>query len=397
MAGLWEEAAGGFGVGYGFDGDGLGGGAVADAVAFGVAGDFGEGGLEHGLESGDDFALGPAVVLEVLHPLEIGDRDATGIAEHVGDDEDIATSVEDAVGLWSGGAVRTFGEDAASQLGGVFAGDDAVEGAGGEDVARLLEEQGGIDGFRLFEADDAARFGDVFAEFGDIEAIGIPDRAVDIGDAGDFHPVGGEGEDRVRSDVAETLDDGAGPLNGCAEFVECIGGKKSDSMAGGAGASAGALEVERLAGDDGGNEVAGMGGIGIRHPGHGLLVGAHVRGHNIDFRADEGDHLHRETAGKALQLAGRHAARVAGDAAFSSTEGQVHERAFPGHPHGERGDFPDVHRGMVAESALGGAAGEVVLHAMAEKYLRAAIVAQNGHGDGDEPFGPFAALAQTVS
>ena len=64
--------------------------------------------VQHGFQAGDDFTFGPEVVLEVLHPLEVGNGDAAGIAEHVRDDEDIATGVEDAVRLRGGGAVGAF-------------------------------------------------------------------------------------------------------------------------------------------------------------------------------------------------------------------------------------------------------------------------------------------------
>lgn len=52
---------------------------------------------------------------------------------------------------------------------------------------------------------------------------------------------------------------------------------------------------------------------------------------------------------------------------------------------------------MVAESAFGGAAGEVVLHAMAEENLGAAIIPADGDGHGDEALGPLAAFAEILA
>ena len=165
-------------------------------------------------------------------------------------------------------------------------------------------------------------------------------------------------------------------------------------MAGGAGAAGRTLEIERLAGDDGRHEMAHVGGVGVCHPGHDLFVRAHVRRHHVGFRADERDHLHREAAGEAFEFAGGHGARITGDAALATAEGQVHQRAFPRHPHGEGGDFAEIDGRVVAQSALGGAAGEVVLHAVAEKNLGRAVIAADRHGHGDESLRPLAAFAQ---
>lgn len=62
---------------------------------------------------------------------------------------------------------------------GVFGGDDAVECAGGEDVAGPGEEIGGIDGLGTVEAGDAAGFLDVEAELAGVDALGIPEGSGD--------------------------------------------------------------------------------------------------------------------------------------------------------------------------------------------------------------------------
>ncbi len=100
-----------------------------------------EGLLEDAEEFVHDFALVPKELLQALHPLEVGDDDAAGVAEDVGDDEDVVPALEeDAVGGGRGGAIGGFGEDAAAELGGVLLGDDAFDGGGHEDIAREGEE-----------------------------------------------------------------------------------------------------------------------------------------------------------------------------------------------------------------------------------------------------------------
>ena len=75
-----------------------------------------------------------------MNPFKVADGDAAGVAENVWDDEDIVALVENGVRVGSGWAVCSFGEDAAAELCGVFAGDDAFFSGGDEDVAGLDEE-----------------------------------------------------------------------------------------------------------------------------------------------------------------------------------------------------------------------------------------------------------------
>jgi hypothetical protein len=55
----------------------------------------------------------PEEALTVLHPLEIGNGNAAGIGENIGDDEDAFVG-ENGVGDGRGRAVRAFAQDAAA-------------------------------------------------------------------------------------------------------------------------------------------------------------------------------------------------------------------------------------------------------------------------------------------
>ena len=72
------------------------------------------------LELGVDLVLLPEVLLEALHPLEVGDDDAARVREHVGQDED-ALVLEDLVGGRRGRAVRALADDPRLDLVGVLA------------------------------------------------------------------------------------------------------------------------------------------------------------------------------------------------------------------------------------------------------------------------------------
>ena len=86
-----------------------------------------------------------------------------------------------------------------------------------------------------------------------------------------------------------------------------------DAASGGFAASSRAADVHRLAGDDGGDGLAHVHGIGVHDPGHGLLVGIHVGRGNIFFRPDEFDEFRGVAARHAFEFAERHFFGIAND------------------------------------------------------------------------------------
>ena len=88
-----------------------------------------------------------------------------------------------------------------------------------------------------------------------------------------------------------------------------------------------------------------MHGVGVHDPGHDLFVGVDVGSGNIFFGANEIEQFGRVAAGHALQFAHGHRVRIADDAALGTAEGDVHDRALPGHPTGEGADFIEVNVG----------------------------------------------------
>ena len=87
-------------------------------------------------------------------------------------------------------------------------------------------------------------------------------------------------------------------------------------------------------------------------------------------------------AGHALELGHGVLARVDRDAALGAAVRHVEQRALPGHPHRERAHLVEVDVGCVAQAALGRAAREVVLHAVADVEPALAVVHAQRHGHG---------------
>jgi hypothetical protein len=129
-----------------------------------------------------------------------------------------------------------------------------------------------------------------------------------------------------------------------------------------------------------------VGRVGVHDPSHDLFVRAKVGGHDIDLLSDERDHFLRVTAGQTLELAPRQGLGVAGDAAFRPAIRKTSEGALPTHPHGQGRDLAEGDLGMVAQAALGGAEGEMVLHPVAGKDFDPPVIAPQRKRDGHRAF-----------
>src|SRR5262249_27020588 len=193
-----------------------------------------------------DLLLAPQELLNILHPFEIGDGDAAGVAEDVGDDEDIAV-FENRVGLRRGGAVGALGEDAAAQLGGVLRVDDALEGGRHQDRARCRQQLFARDALGLAELRQRLAGVDVLDKSRDVEAFRIADGAVAIADGDDLDAARDKLLARDRADVPEALDDGGGLAGVLADLLEGLQDAVDDAAAGRLAPADAAAPLDRLA------------------------------------------------------------------------------------------------------------------------------------------------------
>ena len=328
-----------------------------------------------------------------MEPLEIGNDDAAGVTEDVGDQLDVAAGFDDFVGGVGGRTVGGLSEETALELGGVFVGDDAFEGGGDEDGALELEELFVGDGLGAVEVAEDFLVVEVGEGAFEVDALGVVEGAGVVGDRDDFGAVGGEGEGGFAADVAEALDGDGGFAQRDFHIREVFFDEVGDAGAGGFAAALGAADGDGFAGDDGGGDVADVVGIGVHHPAHDFFVGADVGGGDIGVRPEEVDHFLHVAAGEVLEFGGGKLVGVDHDAALGAAVGEADERAFPAHPHGEGGDFADGDALVETDAALGGTGGEVVLDAVAFEDGDAAVVAFDGEGDGETAAGILGAVA----
>jgi len=72
---------------------------------------------------------------------------------------------------------------------------------------------------------------------------------------------------------------------------------------------------------------------------------------------------------------------IADDTAFRPTEWDVHNRALPSHPCGERFHFIGRYVGMIANPSLARSARDVVLHAVSGQDFHLAVIHLRGQGN----------------
>ena len=201
-------------------------------------------------------------------------------------------------------------------------------------------------------------------QFRNVEAVAVVDGAGGIADRNDARAGLMQQLCRNRSGIAEALH-----RNGCAfqrdvEMLACALNGVETAAAGGFVAAQRSAQADRLAGDDAGNGVALGHAVGVHDPGHGLRIGVDIGRGNVLLRADERKDRAGVAARHPLKFALRHVFRIAGDAALAAAERDVHDRALPGHPGGQRLHFVERDLRMEANAALCRAARRAVLHAI---------------------------------
>ncbi len=183
-----------------------------------------------------------------------------------------------------------------------------------------------------------------------------------------------EADGGVLRDVAEALDgsDRLGRIH--LEVLHRLADGVDDAVAGGFGAPERAAAAQGLAGDDAGGVLPDELGVLVHHPAHHLRVGADVRGGDVLARADIAPHLLHPAAAQALLLGDGEGGGVNGHAALAAAQGDIGDGALPGHPHRQGAHGVERLGGVEADAALVGAAGVVVLDAVAEEEPERAIV-----------------------
>jgi hypothetical protein len=315
-------------------------------------------------------------VLQVLHPLEVGDDDAAGVGEDVRHHQH-AVRREDLVRARRRRAVRPLHDDAAPQQVRVARVQHAVERRGDERVALEREQLLGRDAARPLEGRQGAARREVRVERVRVEAAVGGDRARRILHADDPRAEILRGARGPRADVAEPLHDDPHAVDGDPEPLSGLGQHHDDPAARRRLAPVRAAERDRLAGDRGGREPVQL-PVLVHDPRHHLRVGVDVGRGDVALRPEQVVRLVDELAGDLLELVAREQARVAVDAALRAAERHADDRGLPRHQLREGADLVEVDLGVESQAALVRAARAVVLDAVARERVDAPVRQPDG-------------------
>src|SRR6266851_7014948 len=274
------------GAGDPVDGQHIGRNAVVDLVDTRKAHHFIEGIIHHVEEALIYLALPPAETLTVLHPFEIADGYAAGVAKNIRHGED-ALGIDNRVGLPGGGAVRALAENPGLHLTCILLRDLVFNRGRYGNLARLEEHiarahlrsaAGEILKLFLLRVDPVDRLRHV-------ESLLVIKAAADVRESYDFvarfvHQVRGQG-----AHVAKALDNDSASFFLDAEFREGLIAANHHAAPGGFAPSARAAQLDGLAGHHGRGGLAEVHGVRVHDPGHGLLVCADVGGRDVLLRA----------------------------------------------------------------------------------------------------------------
>ena len=217
----------------------------------------------------------------------------------------------------------------------------------------------------------------------DVDAVRVVDAARRVGDGDHRRAFLGEELREEAPDVAEALHGDPRSAIGDVLLADRLADAVERAPRGRLEPAQRAADVERLAGDDAEHRVALVHRVRVEDPGHHGPVGADVGRRDVLLRPDLVDDLRRIAAGQLLELVARELLGVTRDPALRAAERDVHQRALPRHPHGERLDLVERDVGVVPDPALRRPARDVVRHPVSLKRLDRAVVHDDRDRDDD--------------
>src|SRR5262249_45403755 len=208
----------------------------------------------------------PEKFLQVLHPFEIGDSDAAGVGQDVGNHDD-AFFEQYAVGAGSGRAVGGLGDDPGFDAVGVGHSDLVFQRGGNQHVTIQLQYFLAGDGFGSGKAGHGPGFGLVGHDVRNVQAFAVEDSTLGIANGNDLGPKSMQQLGGDATGVAKALNGGGGAgvvdvlyVEGAADHIHAASGR-------GFVAAERAAQKDRLPGDHAGSAVAKRHAVGVHDPG----------------------------------------------------------------------------------------------------------------------------------
>merc|ERR1719192_3201224 len=236
-------------------------------------------------------------MVQVFQPLKVGDGDTAGVDVHVGDDEG-AVLLQDLVSGRCDWSVGCFSNDLGLHLVSVALVDHLLHGGRHQNISLLEHHVLPCVGLRTRKAYDGALFNPPVLKSLGVDAVGVPDGSVPLGNANAGGASPGEVPAGVEANVTKALDNVglSRPARSLTNhghevgFIDEVLKTMEHATACGAGPCVDTSLVDGLASDAGACIQVGVPngvGIGVCNPGHLPLACTHVRGGHVDARSQE--------------------------------------------------------------------------------------------------------------
>mmetsp|Transcript_19408 Transcript_19408/g.22611 ORF Transcript_19408/g.22611 Transcript_19408/m.22611 type:complete len:362 (+) Transcript_19408:230-1315(+) len=300
--------------------------------------------------------LAGADVLQVLEPLEVRDGDSAAVEDHVGDVDD-ALLFADLFAPDRGGSVGALGHDSALEVLGVELVDRPFYCRWDQHVALELQELLWVGNLKLFSMGIVLKRLVLFFPLDNvfnIKSFGTINCRVPFDDSSNNTTVLFQELGCPRSYGTESLDNECFSFNAFRKFgfgsevvvVEHLSDSVVHSKSSRFVSTVDTSVTQELASNAAFSvdvSVTVDTRVGVLHPGHRLLVRAHVGSGHIDGRANEAFlcQLQCVSSGRTLDLATRVVTRVEPDATLGTAERDVSRRQLVSHESGQSFNLGD--------------------------------------------------------
>src|SRR6185437_10800819 len=263
-------------------------------------------------------------------------------------------------------------------------------GRGNEDVAGPEENllRGQLFAFGEFWQGLSLRVNPV-VELWRVDSFFVVETTMHVGGANDLVSGLLHQKGSLRADIPKTLDDHPAALTLHAEFGDCLVAAHYQAATSGFSAPLRSTQIERLARNDSSGRLPDVHRIRIHHPSHNLFVGADVRGRHVALRAKPVRQRRGVAPGDALEFGPREFRRIADDAAFRATEGNIHYSTFPGHPGSKSAHFVQGNVRRKPDPALPRSPNGGVQHTVAGENFDLTVIERHRNVNGNFAFGIF--------
>ena len=344
----------------------------------------GEGLDHHSLQAAVHIVFIPEQLLQILHPLEVGNSHASRIRKNVRNDHDPAL-VQRGVGVGSCRTIGCFRDNARLNVIYICHRDLVLKRRRNQNVALELQDGFTRNGIGVGKTRDRASLHFVRQQLGNVQSGAIDNSAARVADRNDGSAHLGEKFGRDAPRIAESLNGNRGAVQLNTHDLACRPNHEQTAACRCFVASKRPAEKQRFASYDAGRAAAVGHAVGVHDPRHGLRIRVDIGRGNVFIRSNDRRNFVCITAGEAFELVLGELVWIANNPPFRSTERKIDDGALPGHPGSQSFHLIKSDLRVIANAAFAGTSRAVVLHAESVEHVNRAVVHLDGQRKRERP------------